>query len=228
MKGYYKNWYQHYLELEQQKKKDEQRGYYSNLAPEDKKSKAEKQFSEGRAEKNNKVLEEEPVIIVKKKKRKHRLLGVLLPITTIMGFVFLWYQMDIGPIRQFVNDALVVVGIREEAIDVIGYHTSLLDQHVTFAENVAMYINGEDELTFTDLELMYNEIRASHRHVVEISREEHAEAVRIWSIKISNVTHMMNGLLEEDDIGEIHVQFIADQQEMVELIRAELVIGEEL
>lgn len=226
MEGYYKNWYQHYLELEKKKEKDAQRGYYSNLAPPEEKT--DHPVPESRKEETHQLPEVAPVIPIKKKKKKFRLFGILLPISTILGFVFLWYQMDIGPTRQLVDEALVFAGIREEAIDVISYHTSLLDQHVAFAEKVATFINGEDELSFDDLELMFNEIRATHTQVVEISEEEHAEAVRLWSFKIASTQQMMTDLIIDEDIDEAHAQFIIDQREIADMIRAELMIEEEL
>ena len=226
MKGYYKNWYQHYLELEKEKEKEIQRGYYSNLASKENKGKAESGIPERLQEEKGKILEIKPVVPVKRKKKKFGLVGVLLPITTITGFIFLWYQLDIGPTRHLINDALVFAGIREEVIDVVSYHTSLLDQHVEFAEKVAAYINGEGEISFGDLELIYDEIRATHMRVIEVSEEEHAEAIRLWLFKISSTHQMMNDLISDDDIDV--AQFMIDQREIAALIKAELLIGEDL
>jgi len=230
MKGYYKNWYQHYLKLEKEKEKEIQRGYYSNLAPKESKDKIENQGSDQLQEEKSKVSEGQPIILVKKKKRKFRFLGVLLPVVTISGFIFLWYQLDVGPIRRLVDDALVFAGAREEAIDVVSYHTSLLDQHVEFAERVAAYISGENELSFDNLELMYDEIRATHTRVIEVSEGEHAEAIRLWAFKIASTQQMMSDLLidDDDDLVEAHAQFVIDQREIAVLIRAELLIGEGL
>jgi len=225
MKGYYKNWYQHYLELEVQKEKDSKRGYYSNLAS--KEADTENATLERGQENKGRIPEIQSLTKTRKNKKKFSLLGALLPIATISGFIFLWYQMDAGPVRHLVGEALVFVGVREAAIDVMSYHTSLLDQHVEFAEKVAAYINGEDELSFDDLDSLYDEIRATHMRVVEISDEEHAEAIRLWSFKMSSAQQMMNDLIIDEDIDTAHAQFMIDQQELATMIRAELMIEEE-
>ena len=226
MNVYYKNWYQHYLELEKEKEKEIQKGYYSNLAP--KEDKAEIQISKGRKKEKSPVLEVASVISLEQKKRKFSLLGLLLPVSTALGFIFLWYQMDVEPVRHIVNEVLVISGVREEAIDVVSLHTSLLDQHVEFADNVANYIHGEGELSWDELELMYNEIRATHTQVVEYSKEEHAEVLRLWSFKIASTNQMMSDLISDEDVGVAHVQFIVDQQAIAVLIREELMIGEDI
>ena len=226
MKGYYKNWYQHYLKLEKQKEEEVQRGYYSNLAPKESQDKAVDVVQEKVSSDKSKVSELQPVMMPVKK-GKFKLLGALLPMATILGFAFLWYQLDVGPTRRLVNDALVFAGIREEALDVVSYHTSLLDQHVEFAEKVAAYINGDGEISFGDLELIYDEIREMHMRVIEVSEEEHEEAIRLWLFKISSTHQMMNDLINDDDIEVAHAQFVIDQQEIAAMIRAELMVGEE-
>ena len=228
MKGYYKNWYQHYLELEEQKAKDEQRGYYSNLAPKTKEYKAEKQVSESRKEEKSTFPEGYQVVPVKKKKRKFRLLSVILPVATILGFLFLWYQLDVGPIRHVVHEALVFAGIRNEAVDVMCYHTDLLDQHVDFADKVAAYISGEDGFSLEDLELLYHEIRAAYIRVLEVSKGEYAETARLWSFKILSTNQMMRDLRADDGVDEAYAQFVSDQEKIATMIREELMIGEDL
>ena len=226
MKGYYKNWYQHYLELEKEKEKKIQRGYYSNLAPTE--EKVENNVPESRKEEDKRP-EIEPFVGESKKKKKFRLFGIfgiLLPISTLLGFTFLWYQMDIGPVRHLVDEVFVMARLREETIDVVSYHTSLLDQHVAFAEKVATFINGEDALSFDDLEAMFDEIRETHARVVELSEAEYEEAVRLWSFKISSTQQMMIDLIIDKDVEEAYAQFTIDQREIGELIRAELLIGE--
>jgi len=223
MKGYYKNWYQHYLEAEEQKGKEMARGYYSNyVAPEDE---VESRIPdrEHLQQEAHKMPKYQPVRSMKKKKKKSRFLGALLPIATITGFIFLWYQMDAGPVRHLVNEALVFARVRDAAIDVIIYHTNLLDQHVEFAEKVSTYIERDGDLSFEDLELLYDEIRMAYMQIIEISEEEHEEAIRLWSYKISSVQQMMNDLLiDDDDIVAVHAQFVIDQQELAAMIRAEL------
>ena len=224
MNGYYKNWYQHYLEVEEQKEQAAKRGYYSNLTPGA--HETEDRILDGWKEEKSKIPAGKPFVPARKKKQRGGFLGVLLPIATIAGFIFLWYQMDAGPVRHLVNEALVFAGIREEVIDVVSYHTSLLDQHVVFAEKVAAYISGEDELSFDDLDLLYEEIRATHMRVIEVSEEEHAEAIRLWSFKIASTNQMMNDLIIDNDIKEAHEQFVVDQREIAAMIRAELMIEE--
>jgi len=236
MKGYYKNWYQHYLKLEEEKEKEVQRGYYSNLAPKESQDKVKNQAPEGLQEEKSEISEIRTIVPVKKKKKKRvSFFNILLPVALISGFSFLWYQMDIGSTRQLVDEALVFVGVREKTIDVVSYHTSLLDQHVEFAEKVAAYINGEGEISFDDLELIYDEIRAMHMRVIEVSEEEHEEVIRLWLFKISSTHQMMNDLVSDEDaevaainIDAAHSQFVIDQREIAALIRAELMIGEDL
>ena len=225
MKGYYKNWYQHYLELEEKKGKDVQRGYFSNLVFKD--EEAEHQMPECRQEVNYKTPKFHPVRPLKKKKQ-FRLLNALLPGAVILGFIFLWYQMDAGPVRHLVNEALVFARVRAVTLDVISYHTNLLDQHVEFAEKVSAYINREGELSFDELESLYDEIRSTYIQVVENSEEEHAEAIRLWSHKILSTQQMMSDLIidNEDDIIAAHAQFVINQQELATLIREELMIEE--
>ena len=218
MKGYYKNWYQHYLKLEEQKEIDAKRGYYSDFVTSDKE--AEYQMPECRHGnfQSSKSVE---------KKRRFSL-SALLPVATVFGFVFLWYQMDAGPVRHLVNEALVFARVREAAFDVISYHSNLLDQHVEFAEKVSSYIHREGELSFDDLESLYDEIRATYTQVVEVSDEEHKEVIRLWSHKMSSTQRMMNDLIiDDDDIIAAHAQFVIDQQELAALIRAELMMEEE-
>ena len=229
MKGYYKNWYQHYLDQEEQKGKDVQRGYYSNFASPESEAQRKPEYSQmGRQEEMYTTPKFQHIKSMKKRKTQPRFLSALLPVATIFGFIFLWYQMDAGPVRHLVNEALVFARVREATIDVISYHTNLLDQHVEFAEKVSAYIDREGELSFDDLESLYDEIRAAYIQIIEISEIEHEEAIRLWSYKISNTQQMMNDLIiiDDDDIIAVHAQFMMDQEELALLIRAELMIEE--
>jgi len=228
MKGYYKNWYQHYLKLEKEKEKEMQRGYYSNLAPKESQEKVKDQAPEGLQEEESKISEIRSIRPVKKKKKGFSFFNLLLPVALISGFIFLWYQMDIGPTRQLVDEALVFVGVREETVDVVSYHRSLLDQHVAFAEKVAAYLNGEDEISIDDLELIYDEIRAIHMRVIEVSEEEREDVIGLWLFKISSTHQMMNDLISDEDVDVTYAQFVIDQREMAERIRVALMIGEDL
>ena len=224
MKRYYRNWYQHYLELEAEKNREIQRGYYSNLAP----SKGEHN-KEGYREKSAELSTQAPIQEVaekKKAKRGLRVLDLLLPFLMICAFVVTWYKLDIGPVRQFVHESLVWVGVREETVDVISYHVSLLDQHLAFADAVANFITGDTELSFADLDLLYDAIRLRYDEVIEVSTEVHAEAVRLWGFKVASAQQMMNNLLINDDVTSDHAQFLNDQAEIAALIRDELRFGE--
>lgn len=228
MKRYYRNWYQHYLELEAEKNREIQRGYYSNLVQ----HKGEDERVAAAVVPSGIPIDElEPVVAKKQKtKRRFRLLDLFFPLLTICTFVFVWYKLDLGPVRLFVNEALVLVGIREEAtedtIDVISYHVNLLDQHVVFAEAVAKFISGGHELSFADLDVLYDEIRLRHGEVIEVSLNVHDEAVRLWGFKVASAQQMMNNLLINEDVAMAFVQFLSDQAEIATLIRAELQILE--
>jgi len=231
MKGYYKNWYQHYLKLEEEKEKEMQRGYYSNLAPKKSQDKVENLAPAQAEEEQSKDLDIQEVRSVQRKrpvKRQKKRFGILLPIVLILGFAFIWYQMDIGPARHLVNEALVFAGVREEAIDVVSYHEHLLDLHVLFVEEVNAYLNGESGTSFGDVQLIYDDIRNTHMRVIEVSEQEHEEVIRLWLFKISSTHQMMHDLASEEDATESHAQFVIDQREIGELIRAELMIGEDL
>ena len=220
MKRYYRNWYQHYLELQAEKDREIQRGYYSNLAP-----KTEKNAEMITQVKPIDIATDIPILAVKKRKKvkqKFRLFDLFFPFVTVCAFVALWYQLDVGPIRMFVNEGLVFVGVREETVDVISYHVNLLDQHVEFAEAVAQFISGEHELSFADLDLLYKEIRMRHEEVIEVSLPIHDEAVRLWSFKVASTHQMMNGLIIGDNLAIVHEQFLSDQLAIATMIRNEL------
>jgi len=225
MKGYYKNWYQHYLEVEKEKEKEVQRGYYSNLA--EKKEvlpQREKAVMDSEKEHHTEI-EVVPISGGRGKKRKDkkkgkfRIIGFFLPVMTIFGFVFLWYQMDVGPIRRITHEALVLAGIREEAVDVVSYHTSLLDQHTAFAEKIAAYITGEGETDFESLQLIYDEIRSQHLEIAQVSGDDYDEANRLWPFMLYSTSQMMNDLVTSDDIDDAHEQFVSDQEEIEAMIR---------
>lgn len=228
MKGYYKNWYQHYLEIEAQKEQDLKKGYYSNLPLKEIESKTNEPKGTYIREEKQESVELQPIQprLVKKKKKKFRLIGMLLPISTLAGFIFLWYQMDIGPTRQWVNEALVFARIREpeQAIDIVSYHRNLLNQHHAFIEKMTQYLAGDQEMDFEHLSVLYDELRLNHSHVVEITDETHAEAIRIWSLKAFGVHQVMNELKVDVDIEETYPAFIKEQLELAELIRSELEI----
>jgi len=231
MKGYYKNWYQHYLKLEEEKEKEMQRGYYSNLAPKESQDKVENPEPAQLEEEQSKDLDIQEVKSVQRKrpvKKKKKRLGILLPVALISGFTFIWYQMDIGPVRHLVNEALVFAGVREESIDVVSYHEYLLDLHVLLGEKIATYLNEESHSNFDDIQMTYDDIRRAHMRVIEVSGQEHEEAIRLWLFKISSTHQMMHDLASEEDITEAYAQFVIDQREIGEMIRAALMIGEAL
>lgn len=225
MKGYYKNWYQHYLKLEAEKQKEIQRGYYSNLA-----AKATEAGVVPAGMPETSVGELERLIIPDKKtgkrKKRFRILNLFMPTVIVFGFLFLWYQLDLGPIRQFTNNSLVFVGLRDETVNVISYHVALLDQHLEFADRLALYINGEHELSFEDLDNLYDEIRLKHGHILEISPND-APVNRLWDFKIASLKQMLNELIIDEDIVTAHAQFTADQQEIATMIRSELDLCDE-
>jgi len=222
MKRYYRNWYQHYLGLEAEKEREIQRGYYSNLAP-----KTQKNADVKVHEKQTVVSTDAPIQAVGKRKetkQKFRLVDLFFPFVTICAFVTLWYQLGVEPIRHFVNEGLVFTGIREETVDVISYHVSLLNQHMEFADAVSNFMTGEHELSFADLDLLYNEIRLHHQKVIEVSAPIHVEVVRLWDFKIANIRQMMDWLQSDDNITEQHAQFLNDQSAIAAMIRTELQI----
>lgn len=118
MKQYYKNWYQHYLELEAEKEREIKRSYYSNIAV--KKGNHEHQQI---LQTLSNFATEKPSSKVRKKQTSSprlRLFNLFLPLLTVVAFVAVWYRLDLGPVRYYVNEALVFVGVRTEVLDVSG------------------------------------------------------------------------------------------------------------
>jgi len=219
MKGYYKNWYQHYLEEEKKKDQELKRGYFSNL-PEKQPEEQEIQVEE--------VESEQPVertSMLKKKKKSGRrfgCLGVLLPLSTILGFLFLWYQLDIGPLRALVDDALVLVGMREESEPILEYHEDLLERHEAFVEEVDR-LDFDEEMDLDELRELYEGLQEAHEQVIDVSTDEFDEAIRLWGFKLTSASQMMNGLENEvEDLADIYEQFMEDQVEIGNMIREEL------
>ena len=136
MKGHYKNWYQHYLALEAQKERDVQRAYFSNYEPENLDEVAE----DSEDFLSSTILENVPV----KRHNRFQLIGLLLPLVTISGFVFLWYQLDIGPVRDIVHEAFVHIGVREEINDAQA-REALLDAHARLQVAMASYVAGSED-----------------------------------------------------------------------------------
>ena len=227
VKGYYKNWYQHYLEIEKEKTEDLQRGYYSNLAEKGETlSKKEKTINGHHQEENHNEVMPVPERSGRHKK-KFRVFSFLLPLMTILGFAFLWYQMDVGPIRSFTHDVLVLAGIREDVADVTHYHTSLLDQHTAFNGLLATYITVENEIDFETLQVAYNEIHDLHSEVIAVSGSQHEAVMSLWSFKLDRTSQMMKDL-REDGAAAAYEQFISDQEETEAMIRIALGIGTEI
>lgn len=226
MKGYYKNWYQHYLAVEKQKERDEQRGYYANLAQEQEMSLRSEKIKHVPYKKEN---DDERVLVQMSQRRpqknKFGIVNFLLPMMTVSGFVFLWYQLDIGPLRSLTHDVLVLTGIRENVVDVVSYHLSLLDQHTAFAEKIAAYVIGEDETDFESLQLIYDEIRGSHLEVTQVSGDHYEEVMRLWSFKLYSMSRMMKDLVTNEDLQGAYEQFVHDQAEIASMIRIALEAG---
>jgi len=220
-KVYYKNWYQHYLEEEKKKDMKLKRGYFSNLPEEEVKEEEEKQ-----EEKQEKAAEQ--VLVPKRKRRRFGCLGILLPLSTISGFLFLWYQLDIGPIRDWVAEGLVFVenwvGTEEveEAEDALAYQVALLEQHEAFVREVAR-LDFDGEMDLSRVRALYEELQDAHEHLTEVSSEAFDEAIRLWGFKLTSVNQMMDGLEEKDEnLGEIYGRFREDQVEIGTMIREEL------
>ncbi|MCL2559982.1 MAG: hypothetical protein FWE07_05790 [Turicibacter sp.] len=223
MKGYYKNWYQHYLEVEKEKEQELQRGYYSNLA-----KKEEKPLPKN--EKAERVQPEKEASLVStavptrsgRNKKRFRVLGLFLPISTVVGFGFLWYQMDIGPIREWTNEALVFVGLREEALCVVSRHTHLLEQHMAFADHVSAYLADDEDVDLETLQLMYEEIRSAHLEVGGLSGEAFEEVNRLWTFMLYSTTQMMHELTTDGEVADVYEVFASDQTDIGAMIMTEL------
>lgn len=230
MKGYYKNWYQHYLKVEKEKEKELQRGYYSNLvkikeAPlkQEKPTYETLKITHG---KQNKVdIKTMPVSTGRRKKNSFRVTSLLLPVLTILGFVFLWYQMDIGPVRSLTHDVLALAGINDEAADVLSYHTSLLDAHTEFVQKVTAYVASEAQADFETLELLYAEIHAQHTKVSEVADDDYQEANVLWPSMLHSTSEMMRRLAESDNVGIGYEQFVVDQENIDAMIRRAIGLG---
>jgi len=221
MKGYYKNWHQHYIERELQKEEDLKVGYYTNLSP-----KKEDPILQGSTiaddyyrnlKFGNNINEK-----TKKKNKGSSKFGILLPLMTFFGFVFLWYQLDMGPVREYVNLALIFVGIRDDSIDVLSYHSDLLDRHSLFSELVFGIDVVEGNFDLDELELLYSEIRQSHSQILNLSHDEYMQTMSLWALKISSTSQLMNELRNNENVELAVAQFEVDQRGLADRIRAEL------
>ena len=224
MKGYYKNWYQHYLEIEEEKKKAVQRGYYANLEP---KSMDEKKPVVKKARENSESQTMAPKVKVAKSKaaKKSVLPGLLFPVFMLAGFVFLWYQLDIGPVRSWTGDALMMIGAREEptveTVDVLAPHTELLALHEVFISQMVSYIQGE----FDDFSLLLNEydqMLLRHDYFMAQIAENEPVAVNDWREKVASVSQMMVILNEQLVVDDEFAQFLTVQDQLTDLIHAQL------
>ena len=226
MKGYYKNWYQHYKEVDEQREREIKRGYFTDIPENDYeygrlKSSAQKpnlrDFENSYAPKRRSV----------RKKRSFfgSFFGLLLPLSTILGFGFLWYQLDMGPVRTMVNDALVFVGVREDVEVVLGYHMELLERHEAFVEKVEG-LNFSEELNLAELHGLYQEIKQTHAHVNSLPYDGFTEANRLWGFNLQSVSNMMYALDGDlEHIDEVFGNFILDQTEIANMVREALGIG---
>lgn len=222
MKGYYKNWYQHYLKLEEQKEQDIKRGYYSNLAPKE----MEKARKLATKEEKKEIPPLQLTQPVKKKKKRFRFLNILFPLSILATFTFIWYQMEIEFIHNFVNEALIFARIKEPAINVASYHIDLLNQHETFLYNVEVYVSGADGLSFSELERLHQNVQNKYGFVAEIDNDEYLTVVNLWTAKMGAVEQMMGILETADDPKLAFGAFMDEQGEFLELIRISLDVGD--
>ena len=226
MKGYYKNWYQHYKEEDKRKEQELKRQYFSD-EPEVKKE-SKKSYRQEKVKKVQ-VMEDDYMPKRKKYRRKRSfiggLFGVLLPLSTVFGFGFLWYQLDVGPVRGLVDDALVFVGIREESEVVLGYHIDLLTQHEEFVEKVDG-LDFSNELNLVELHGLHQNILSAHEYVTSISTNAFDEANRLWGFKLTSVNEMMRALEGNDEaLYEVFNEFVTNQTEIANMVREALGIG---
>jgi len=220
MKRYYKNWYQHYLEIEAQKEQDIKRGYYSNLPSKNEERQHKKSTLSQDEQDQNPIVR--TVEYTDKKQKKRSLLTIILPLTALVGFVFLWYQMDIGPTRQLVDEALVFVRFREPIVEVANHNRNFLTQHLEFAEAVTVYLNHNNELEFDRLESMFYDLQERYKDIASLSEVEDIEVVELFSTKMSEVEQLMRALESEANIEEAYAKFVRNQQEITTLLQEKL------
>lgn len=224
MKGYYKNWYQHYLEEEKEKERALKRGYYSNLPPKDEVVEIKEETNDVEAVLTEKEIVLSKVAVVpkkKEKKRRARLGSILLPLLIIVGFIGLWYHMDVGPTREWVDVALVWTGVREAQVDVAAFHEELLDAHQVFATLVGDFVGG-DATRADEVGAQYGKIRALHQVLLDVSSEGHEELVRLWSFKIFSTNQMMSAVHSGIDVELTYEQFLGELEEVGGLILLEM------
>ena len=100
MKGYYKNWYQHYLELEKVKEQNLQKGYYSNLA---KANQAVEQTFTSPKKPQNHNQEFEPIATNLQAEKNFGLLLTLI-LGAILGVVFLLSFFDTNSLIEIFHN----------------------------------------------------------------------------------------------------------------------------
>ena len=232
MKNYYKNWHQHYLDQQEERKKDELRGYYTNVGTHETDGRGSQDFE---PKSNNHIPHNErrylannssfstPMTRTEKKKQKAGFFGWLLPVAVVIGFIGLWYHLDMGPVRHYVNEVMIFIGVRDDSEMILGHHFALLDKHVSFAEDIGDFIGGSGALSFDDLNSLFDELREAHNYLIEISGDAHQDAMRFWAFKIASSQQMMNEIsIDEEGLELAFERFLTDQEGISELIRSEI------
>lgn len=213
MNGYYKNWYQHYLKEEEQKQKELKKAYYTNI---------ESKVEATTPSVTPTVKDDPPVVTVekdvKKKRKRFSIFRLFLPLTTVVGFVFLWYYMDVGPIRSIVNEALVVTGLRFETIESVISQEELINKHELFINSLINYVSYTNEEDLRNLNYLYESIKTDHQQLIESGNIRDEETLQAWTFKIFGVHQIVIELQAGLDLTATYEQFINEQRDLANVI----------
>ena len=245
--SYYRNWYQHYKQLQIEKEKTAQIEYFSdfkdiipdegmNAIHEEGNDRDDVKPKDGKYRVKHDSLREEATLhhtFREKNERNFNILGFLLPISTMFGFLFLWYNLGIGvaPFRLAIEEVAAFVGLNhsvDETALVIEKHESLMDMYYEINRQIQGYIESPIGVSTNLAEMIHNyqSINDRNENLDEISNENFPDLARMRKFKLMSLSEMMTYIIENDTITdemlEVYGQFTIDQNEIRSLINHEL------
>ena len=233
MKGtYYKNWYQHYKSLQNEQYKQKQQAYFSDSFTNSERFPVELDVPRVRNYRTNpdshrvnrtSYRASERIANYNKPEQKSTgLLGFVLPLTTVAGFIFLWHMLDIAPlgitpsdlvpdsVSAFVSGVFDVSDDGNNIDDYITAHHHLMELHNEINEAIFTLMHG-GELDF-DLHILYNHIDSENALLVTSLDEEAENLHRFWTLKMQSLSTMMQHLDDAGETTDYYEQFLEDQE----------------
>jgi len=223
---YYKNWYQHYKSVQDEQYKQKQQAYFSDTFSSSKNFPIEldvPRVRNYRQERDERHLPEHTshYTHIKPKRKSSGFLGLLLPLTTIAGFLFLWHMLGISPfgftpvdlvpdrVVAFVSD---VFDDRDETDDIDNYivaHHDLMELHTEINDSISAQIRGET-LDF-DMQILYDYVERENALLVNRLDTSDEDLIRLWSLKMQSLSTMMQYLDDPEAAAAYYDRFLEDQ-----------------